>query len=236
MALTFPGAPADGEVYAAPNGILYRWDAAGGLWLTWGIGINNAIISSTPPEDPVSGQLWWSDRLGQLFIWFVDETSSQWVPASPSPTLLIPPGLISDFGGLIVPPGWYLCDGALKSREEDAPLFTAIGTLHGEGDGESTFALPDLRGRVGAMRDGGSGRLTMLDDEVGATGGEEIHVLTASELPATGPFASWQAAGPSIVSIGDTGGSPLFNRDPGFTGGGHLNVQPTMLVNKIIKR
>lgn len=56
-------------------------------------------------------------------------------------------GEISMFAGTFPPAGWALCDGQLLAIVENEPLFTLIGTTYG-GDGVTTFALPDLRGRI----------------------------------------------------------------------------------------
>jgi microcystin-dependent protein len=56
--------------------------------------------------------------------------------------------MIMAFGGASVPSGYLLCDGSAVSRTSYANLFAAIGTAWGEGDGSTTFNLPDLRGRV----------------------------------------------------------------------------------------
>lgn len=60
---------------------------------------------------------------------------------------VIPPGVIQAFGGGTVPSGWLLCDGSTASRSTYAGLFAAVGVVHGEGNGTTTFHLPDLRGR-----------------------------------------------------------------------------------------
>lgn len=56
-------------------------------------------------------------------------------------------GEVVAFAGATLPAGWALCDGTLLSINGNQPLFTLIGTIYG-GDGETTFALPDLRGRM----------------------------------------------------------------------------------------
>lgn len=61
---------------------------------------------------------------------------------------LAPCGMISFFHTTDVPDGWLLCNGALVSRTEYARLFAKIGTKYGAGDGSTTFALPNLDGRV----------------------------------------------------------------------------------------
>jgi microcystin-dependent protein len=60
---------------------------------------------------------------------------------------VIPPGVIQAFGGGTVPSGWLLCDGSTASRSTYAGLFAAVGIVNGQGDGSTTFHLPDLRGR-----------------------------------------------------------------------------------------
>jgi len=84
----------------------------------------------------------------------------------------LPPGTILMWGGsqASIPAGWLLCDGSAVSRTTYARLFAAIGTVHGVGDGVTTFNLPNLRDRfiVGA----GSSYA------VGATGGATSHSHT----------------------------------------------------------
>jgi microcystin-dependent protein len=60
---------------------------------------------------------------------------------------VIPAGTIAPFGGGTVPEGWLLCDGSTVSRTTYSALFSAVGTVHGQGNGSSTFHLPDYRGR-----------------------------------------------------------------------------------------
>jgi microcystin-dependent protein len=60
---------------------------------------------------------------------------------------VIPAGTIAPFGGGTVPEGWLLCDGSTVSRSTYSSLYEAVGTVHGQGDGSTTFHLPDLRGR-----------------------------------------------------------------------------------------
>jgi hypothetical protein len=62
---------------------------------------------------------------------------------------VIPPGVISAFGGTTAPNGWLLCDGSAVSRTTYANLFATIGTTYGAGDGSTTFNLPDLHTQSG---------------------------------------------------------------------------------------
>jgi microcystin-dependent protein len=114
-----------------------------------------------------------------------DAASKSYVDSSISGN--IPAGLIWIYAGPAgsIPAGWYLCDGSLKNRTTDAALFTAISTTYGAGDGSTTFALPDCRGRVIAMLDGGTGTLGAWAT-LGADGGEASHILTAAEMPTHG--------------------------------------------------
>lgn len=67
--------------------------------------------------------------------------------------LLVPSGSVMAYAGATAPANWLLCHGQLVSRTTYAALFAAIGTTYGAGDGSTTFALPDGRGRVLVGRD-----------------------------------------------------------------------------------
>ena len=85
-------------------------------------------------------------------------------------------GIVIPFAGTTAPQGWMLCDGSAVSRTTYAALFAVIGTTYGEGDGETTFNIPNLAGRVAI----GSSQRHAL----GTTGGSETVTLTADQLPA----------------------------------------------------
>lgn len=84
-------------------------------------------------------------------------------------------GLIYPYAGSTAPTGYLMCDGAAVSRITYADLFEAIGTTYGAGDGETTFNVPDLRGRVPLG--------SSTDYALGSTGGEASHTLQESEMP-----------------------------------------------------
>ncbi|CAF2041113.1 unnamed protein product [Rotaria magnacalcarata] len=92
----------------------------------------------------------------------------------------IPAGSILAFGGQNIPNGWLLCNGNALHRQKFISLFKAISTMYGEGDGISTFNLPDLRGRV--VVGAGQG-LRLSNRELAATFGAEQHTLTVNEMP-----------------------------------------------------
>lgn len=73
------------------------------------------------------------------------------------------------------PRGWAFCDGQLLPINQNQALFSLMGTFYG-GDGRTTFALPDLRGRVPIHFDN--------VNPLGDRGGQEIHTLTVTEMPA----------------------------------------------------
>ena len=88
---------------------------------------------------------------------------------------IVPPGAVIPYAGSSAPDGWLLCDGSAVSRTTYANLYAAIGTAFGAGNGSTTFTLPDLRGRVAAMR--GSGQ------SVGDTAGADSKTIARSNLP-----------------------------------------------------
>src|SRR5512134_879242 len=84
-------------------------------------------------------------------------------------------GEIRMFAGNFAPAGWMFCEGQLLPISENETLFQLIGTTYG-GDGESTFALPDLRGRLPIHQ--GNGFI------LAETGGAEEITLTVNQIPA----------------------------------------------------
>jgi microcystin-dependent protein len=103
-------------------------------------------------------------------------------------------GEIRMFGGNFAPAGWAFCDGSLLPIAQNDVLFTLIGTTYG-GDGQSTFALPDLRGRVPLHQGQGF--------TIGQMAGSESVTLTPAQMPAhnhalnASSTAATPAAGPS---------------------------------------
>lgn len=138
------------------------------------------------------------------------------------------------------PKGWALCNGQLMPINQNQALFSLLGTTFG-GDGRTTFALPDLRGRVPIHV--GDGWI------LGQSGGEQAHTLTTAEMPAhmhslnatsdpvqqpvpTGALLGKAAATDPLY--GDV--ASLVTMDPsevGNTGGSqaHLNMQPYLTLS-----
>jgi microcystin-dependent protein len=157
-----------------------------------------------------------------------------------------PAGMVAPYAGTTEPSGWLFCYGQAVSRATYADLFTAISTTYGVGDGSTTFNLPDLRGRVVAGQDDMGGvsanRLTnqsggLNGDTLGATGGAETHTLTTAEMPAhTHSVTTYSSAGGNtgIQRYSGSSGSGQDTTSAG-SGGAHNNVQPTIILNYIIK-
>jgi len=112
-------------------------------------------------------------------------------------------GEIRLFGGNFAPAGWMFCDGQLLPISEHDTLFNLIGTTYG-GDGQSTFALPDLRGRVPVHQGGGF--------PFAGTGGVEQVTLTQAQIPAhSHPLVASAAPGTA-----DRGDGRVLATPPGF--------------------
>lgn len=90
-------------------------------------------------------------------------------------------GQVMMFGGNFAPRGWAFCDGQLLAISSNDALFSILGTIYG-GDGRTTFALPDLRGRVAIQQGAGPGLPTY---NLGQRGGNDTTTLMTSNLPAT---------------------------------------------------
>lgn len=146
------------------------------------------------------------------------------------------------FAGNFAPAGWMFCEGQLLPIAENETLFNLIGTTYG-GDGQSTFALPDLRGRLPIHQ--GNGFI------LAQTGGAEEITLTVAQIPAhshpmlasTNSAATAGAAGnllaetptytPYLAANTNTALSPV---SIAATGGSqpHPNFQPYLCVDFII--
>ena len=151
-------------------------------------------------------------------------------------------GEIRMFAGNFAPAGWMLCNGALLPISENETLFQLIGTTYG-GDGQSTFALPNLQSRIPIHQ--GNGFV------LAETGGAEEVTLTVQQIPAHSHlFEASTAAGsqsdptnhltaqhPTMsLYIAAAGNVSLSPNAMGLTGGSqpHTNLQPYLAINFII--
>jgi len=92
----------------------------------------------------------------------------------------VPPGTITPFGGTVIPTGYLLCDGSEYEMANYTALYAVIGTMYCPGPCSSmtTFAVPDLRGKIPAGQGG-----TALSGAIGSNVGAETHTLTAGQMP-----------------------------------------------------
>jgi microcystin-dependent protein len=157
-------------------------------------------------------------------------------------------GEIRMFAGNFAPQGWAFCDGALQSIIQNDTLFNLIGTTYG-GDGQNTFALPNLQGRIPVHQGQGPG---LTNRTLGAAFGQETVTLTVSEMPAhthpapcskSGNRAApgnnfWAADGSgNIAPYSTQGQNGSMAAGTISTAGGsqpHTNGQPVLVVNFII--
>lgn len=147
----------------------------------------------------------------------------------------LPIGAITQFSGSIAPTNWLFCNGQAISRTEYSELFAIIGTHYGEGDGSTTFNLPDFIGRVPVGLDAEDTDF----DNLGDFGGAKTHTLTVSEMPSHSHEFNFKTSGAQSIS-GNYGAYLLGGTSDDIiasTGGGqaHNNLQPYLVTNFIIK-
>jgi len=149
-------------------------------------------------------------------------------------------------GFTFAPVGWNLCDGSQLAISENPALFNLIGTIYG-GNGQTTFALPDLRGRVpvhqGTLQGGSS-------YPIGQVAGVESVTLSINQIPnhnhlfqcnsssqggTASPNNATVGAGPQVYR-GSTPATPMNQGVLSSWGGsqGHENRQPFLAINWVI--
>ena len=156
-----------------------------------------------------------------------------------------PIGAITEFGGETAPTNWLFCNGQAVSRETYSELFEVIGTAYGEGNGSTTFNVPDFSSRspmgVGTGTDGTNSETTTLGQEKG----EYKHTLTTNEMPSHNHMFKFtkQVSNPSdgideiyfgIGRIYNTGDNSNKTENKGDDQP-HNTVHPVLGVNYIIK-
>lgn len=130
-------------------------------------------------------------------------------------------GTIVPYGAATAPVGALLCDGSAVSRTDYVGLFTAISTTFGGGNGTTTFNVPDMRGRVAANVDGGTGRITVAGTLGTTAGAEKSGTMDA---PSTTTLVEGNAVGNPILVAGQSHS--------------HANtyvMQPTVFITYVIK-
>jgi microcystin-dependent protein len=156
-------------------------------------------------------------------------------------------GQIMLFAGTFAPVGWQLCDGSLLPISQYDVLFALIGTTYG-GDGQTTFAVPDLRSRVPVHQGQGQGLSNQI---IGQVSGVENITLIATQIPlhthalqvssaaaTTGTPSSGVTLGAAAEELYSTD-SPNSTLNAGTitsVGGNqpHTNIQPYLALNFVI--
>jgi microcystin-dependent protein len=159
-------------------------------------------------------------------------------------------GEIRMFGATFAPAGWAFCSGQLMPISENDTLFNLIGTTYG-GDGQSTFALPDLQGRIPIHAGTGSDGITY---QIGEQGGTESVTLTVNQIPGHNHIPVASTVGGALANpanaifSGASTGDQMYSTPPNPpastmhaqgilpTGGSqpHENVAPFLCVSFIL--
>ena len=157
--------------------------------------------------------------------------------------LKLPPGIIFPFAGQSAPDGYLICAGQEVSRQEYSDLFEVIGELYGSGDGETTFNLPDLRGRMPLGKDNmneqSANRVENTQaDSLGGAAGEENHQITVDEMPShSHSVLSWANNNSQNLgfSTNPTGGTHQAAVNASGGNQPHNNMPPYLTLNYLIK-
>lgn len=156
-------------------------------------------------------------------------------------------GEIRMFAGNFAPRGWALCDGQLLAVSQNDALFSLLGTIYG-GDGQTTFGLPDCRGRIPLHAGHGPG---LSERRLGAKGGVEKVTLSINQLPShthgvnatpegassNSPEGALVADSPSVDLFTESAPSENLSPNAVTSVGGsqsHTNLMPYLCVHFII--
>ncbi len=107
-------------------------------------------------------------------------------------------GEVALYGFDYAPAKWSMCKGQILTITSNQALFALVGTFYG-GDGRSTFALPDLRGKLAMSH--GRGLSSLFDYKVGNKPGAERHTMTVAELAQHSHLASFEADGTTSAKL-----------------------------------
>lgn len=156
-------------------------------------------------------------------------------------------GEIRMFAGNFAPRGWSFCDGRQLPISQNDALFSLLGTIYG-GDGRTTFALPDLRGRLAMHNGSGPG---LSSRAIGQKIGSENVILTQAQIPShthivksqsaegeyTIPSAKTIASNMKLMRFSKTAPDAFMHASIITNAGGsrsHTNMMPYLCINYII--
>jgi len=235
-----PTVGGDTDIWGGPAGLNFNLDSQDSLIRRF----MNTFILATEPAEKQSGTMWinntanpwiWNVYNAGTATWIkigeIDNVNNTFTPVSGSGDSfeigdLKQSSIASNHGK------WLICDGSAISRATYSSLNTVYsgqGYPFGNGDGSTTFNIPDMRGRVGGAIGAGPG-LTVR--AIGASLGEETHILVPTELPdpitSVSSTATFQGAlsGTCITGNNPAGGSGVIANPGGNQG--HNNMQPTL--------
>jgi microcystin-dependent protein len=152
------------------------------------------------------------------------------------------------FPGTFAPKGWALCNGQVLPIAQNTALFSLLGVRYG-GDGSSTFALPDLRGRIPMHPGAGAG---LTPRTLAETGGSETVTLAPAQIPNHTHNFNRPASGSAATQTNPQGNLPAITPEDQYSSAGtnvnmgpdamspaggslpHNNLQPYLVVNFII--
>ena len=236
------------------------------------------LTTAQEPGQGTTGRTWLNTDTG--FVRVDDGTTIKDVG-----TAAVPAGAVMDWSGGSAPAGWLLADGSAQLRASFPALnslYSGLGYPYGNGDGATTFNMPDLRGRVSVGRDdmggGPANRVTAAESGItgtnlGASGGAETHALSQAELAShvhngsvsgttstNGSHTHTQtvtnnAVPAGVYDLGTSGNSGSQNSSNSTASAGnhnhtfndsfvttsvgsgdtHQNMQPSLILNKIVK-
>jgi microcystin-dependent protein len=142
-------------------------------------------------------------------------------------------GEIRMVGFSFAPRGWAFCEGQLLPISQNTALFSLLGTQYG-GDGRTTFALPDLRGRSAVGQGHGPG---LSNISIGEKAGAETATLTQAQMPSHSHTAEASIAIPANSTTADTTGAPGTNTvlGPASNSGRPGSIYATDVANTTLK-
>lgn len=172
----------------------------------------------------------------------------------------LPAGVMIDYAATVAPAGWLMCDGSAIKRDVFASLFATIGTTYGNGDGSTTFNLPDFRGRFARYMDNmgtaagaasrDTGRVLGATSQADSTKRPTTALTTGNESGTHTHTGSWgnvvgitsgaAGGGATVISTltaaSGTTATQSANHTHTVTGGGDAETRPINLAcNRIIK-